>query len=90
MCVGALETELLRDAKRIAFVVRSDVPLYRDRLIKMGWSPSTGPGVFMRRLDTAPDVERNVLVPRLQLQLAVAERRNQADRAALIRRAMSE
>jgi hypothetical protein len=42
---------------QVDFVVRTGLPLYRDRLVKMGWRPEDEPGSFARRLDDAPDIE---------------------------------
>ena len=57
----AIETSLRRlpepDGGQVEFAVRTDVPLYRARLVKMGWQPAGMPASFTRRLDDAPDVE---------------------------------
>ncbi len=57
----AIDTVLKRlpdgEAECVKFVVRTDEPTYRDRLVKMGWQPTSNSGEFTRRLDAAPDVE---------------------------------
>jgi hypothetical protein len=58
--VTSIETSLRRletiEGRRVEFMVRSDVTIYQDRLVKMGWQPSCG-GLFTRRLDDAGDVD---------------------------------
>jgi len=56
-----IETSLGRlaepDGSRVEFIVRTDVPAYQARLVKMGWQPAGEPGSFTRRLDDATGVE---------------------------------
>ncbi|MGH8299893.1 MAG: hypothetical protein ACRET5_00325 [Steroidobacteraceae bacterium] len=56
-----IETALRRKAgpagAQVEFVVRTELPLYQERLVKMGWQPEGRPGSFARRLDDAPDIE---------------------------------
>lgn len=39
------------------YVVRTEVPLYQERIVKMGWWPRSEAGEFARRLDRRGDVE---------------------------------
>ncbi len=59
--VGAIDASLRRvwdgEIERAEFVVRTDVPTYRDRLVKMGWQPPDFSGAFVRSLDATSDVE---------------------------------
>jgi hypothetical protein len=56
-----LDTELRRPVgaggAQVDFVVRTDVPRYQERLVKMGWQPEHQAGTFARRLDGATDIE---------------------------------
>jgi hypothetical protein len=55
--VGAVETECVVIGGHADFIVRTDDSLYQDRILKMGWTPA-GDGVYARRLDIAPDIDR--------------------------------
>lgn len=61
MAATTIDSELRRPVgaggTKVDFVVRSTVPLYQARLVKMGWQPDADAGTFTRRLDAAPDVE---------------------------------
>jgi hypothetical protein len=50
-------TRLERDGRHALYLVHTDVPLYRERIVKMGWWPRSEPGEFARRLDWRGDVE---------------------------------
>lgn len=41
---------------RVDFLVRTEQPIYQNRLVKMGWQPTAIFGEFARRLDATPDV----------------------------------
>ena len=99
-----IETSLGRlsepDGGGVKFIVRTDVPVYRAVLVKMGWQSAGEPGTFARRLDNAPDVE--AIFERFTRHIETMVRQGArleptdwptglsepADRAALIRRAM--
>ena len=57
----SIATELRRPASagdaKVDFVARTTVPVYQQRLVKMGWQPDADARTFARRLDAAPDVE---------------------------------
>jgi hypothetical protein len=59
--VRTIDTVLKRvrdgEAESVEFVVRTDEPTYRERLVKMGWQPTSTSGEFTRRLDASPEVE---------------------------------
>lgn len=43
--------------QHVRYLVRTDVPLYQERIVKMGWWPTEDPNTFARRLDARGDVE---------------------------------
>jgi hypothetical protein len=53
----ALTTSLDLVAHHALFLVHTDVPLYRERIVKMGWRPTESSGSFVRKLDTCDDIE---------------------------------
>lgn len=46
-----------REVDRVEFVVRTDEPIFQDRLVKMGWRPPDSSREFVRRLDATTDIE---------------------------------
>lgn len=53
-----LATTLEVDRLYVEYFVHTDVPLFRQRIAKMGWRPTGDPSTFVRRLDHRGDVEQ--------------------------------